>query len=163
MNLELQRQPTADEATLGTLLIDGLYFCQTMEDAVREVPQNEGESDADWVKRWKQFGRTAIPARCYEVVLAASLHFGNRLMPHLKGVPGYDAIMIHPLNTVLQTEGCIGVGMESVDAAHSPFRQDGKAIPGLLKSLIAFDPLLLKIKDCWAHDEQVLITIKNPV
>lgn len=151
-----------DYTTLGALFIDDVPYSKTLEDQTREVPQLDGESDETWVKRWKIYGCTAIPARTYKVLLLRSPRFGNRLMPHIADVPGYTNVMIHPLNTALQSEGCIGVGQESVDAEHSPFRESGKSIPGLLRSIAAFDPLLERLKDCVNRGEEVTLTIQNP-
>lgn len=102
MNLLLQRDVLAPGFTLGQLFIDQVKFCETLEDAVREVPGAP-------VAQWKIKGETAIPAGRYRVVIDMSLRFG-RPMLHLLDVLGFDGIRMHGANTALDVEGCIGVG-----------------------------------------------------
>lgn len=111
LNLLVERDPTADDTTFGVLYINGVPNCQTLEPTIRELPRLPTESAVEWVERWKIFGASAIPADKYEIELMPSPRFGNRLMPHLQYVADFVDIMVHPLNVVLETEGCIGVGV----------------------------------------------------
>jgi len=79
--------------TFGELLIEGLHFCYTLE-----RPWLNDEPDV-----------SCIPIGTYEVRMEWSPSW-ERMMPHLQNVPGRSGILIHPLNWVRQTEGCIGVG-----------------------------------------------------
>ena len=104
MKLTLLRYPSLQDATLGGLLVDGRLQCFSLEDAYRPV---------------KIPGRTRIPPGTYMIELqtAGRLHDDYKLkyqehrgMLHLMHVPDFEGIMIHILNTHLQTDGCIGVG-----------------------------------------------------
>ena len=94
MKLDLIRKEFTVISTIGDLLIDGKFYCYTLEDMYRE-------------KKIK--GVTAIPYGRYEVVINFSNRF-KKPMPLLLNVKGFDGIRIHSLNTSDQTEGCIGVG-----------------------------------------------------
>jgi hypothetical protein len=94
MRLELIRKEFTEISTIGDLLIDGKFYCYTLEDMYRE-------------KKIK--GVTAIPYGRYEVIINFSNRF-KKPMPLLLNVKGFDGIRIHSLNTSDQTEGCIGVG-----------------------------------------------------
>lgn len=97
MQLTLHRQPSADGATLGELLLDGRHECWTLEDVVRPA----GEP--------KVYGQTAIPAGRYRVIVTFSNRF-QVLMPLLVAVPGFEGVRIHPGNTAADTDGCVLVG-----------------------------------------------------
>lgn len=94
MKLDLIRKEFTAISTIGDLLIDGKFYCYTLEDMYRE-------------KKIK--GVTAIPYGRYEVIINFSNRF-KKPMPLLLNVKGFDGIRIHSLNTSDQTEGCIGVG-----------------------------------------------------
>ena len=103
IELTLLREPSQQNATLGTLLVDGKKFCDTLEDLVREVP---GEP----VSAWKVQGQTAIPAGRYRVKLADSLRFGPDTLA-IEDVPGFTFIRIHNGNSCSDTSGCVLVGI----------------------------------------------------
>jgi hypothetical protein len=107
MHLRVQREPTADDTTLGVLFLDGRFWMFTLEDAVRELAGQP-------VAAWKVPGATAIPVGTYRIGLTESVRFRRRL-PLLLDVPGFAGIRIHPLNTSDQTEGCLGVGLARDD------------------------------------------------
>ena len=97
MKLKLQRIFKAETYTIGKLFIDGVYFCDTLEDKVRDV---------------KIKGITAIPTGKYKVKITMSNRF-KKLMPLLIDVPNFEGIRIHSGNTSEDTEGCILVGKNS--------------------------------------------------
>lgn len=98
MNLQLKRHLKTDAYTIGRLYINGTYFCDTLEDRMRNLPQEK-----------KIPGETAIPAGRYKIVVNISPRF-KRLLPRLSGVPGFEGILIHRGNTDKDTAGCILVG-----------------------------------------------------
>lgn len=100
MKLTLIRDDCGPGRTLGTLRIDGVYFCQTLEDEDRRL---EADPAA------KIPGETAIPRGTYRVIIDHSQRFG-RDMPHILDVPGYEGVRIHSGNTAADTDGCILVG-----------------------------------------------------
>ena len=108
MNLRLIREPTKNRATLGSLYVDGVWECWTLEDPIREV---DGQS----VETWKVKGDTAIPAGRYQVLLTRSPRF-RKVLPLLMAVPGFTGIRIHTGNISRDTEGCILPGKTRHDA-----------------------------------------------
>ena len=98
MRLILKRLYLKTDYTIGKLYMDGKYFCDTLEDQVRDL-----------TKERKIPGRTAIPAGVYEIVVNVSPRF-KRKLPRLLDVPGFDGILVHRGNTAEDTAGCILVG-----------------------------------------------------
>ncbi len=98
MDLTLKRIFKGDTYTIGKLYIDGQYFCDTLEDKVRDL-----------TKEAKVYGQTAIPEGIYDVTLSQSPKFG-RLLPELHNVPQFTGIRIHSGNTAADSLGCILVG-----------------------------------------------------
>lgn len=98
MKLNLERLFLKPDYTIGKLYVDGTYFCDTLEDRVRDL-----------TKEKKVPGQTAIPAGTYEVIVNISPRF-RRKLPRLLDVPGFDGILIHRGNTAEDTAGCILVG-----------------------------------------------------
>jgi hypothetical protein len=96
--LKLIRTAKRPLYTIGKLYIDGEYFCDTLEDKVRDLDVEV-----------KISGETAIPAGKYEVVVNKSPKFGREL-PRLLNVPKFDGILIHRGNSAKDTAGCILVG-----------------------------------------------------
>ena len=100
MKLQLKRIYLAPAYTIGKLSIDGVYFCDVLEDTVRP-------------KGIKVFGQTAIPYGTYKVVVTMSERF-KRELPLVLNVEGFDGIRIHPGNTSVDTHGCLLVGINDV-------------------------------------------------
>ena len=94
MKLLLKRIALKDNYTIGKLYINDKYFCDTLEDAVRDV---------------KIKHQTAIPKGIYKVTLTASPRF-KRILPRLHDVPEFTGVLIHRGNTIDDTSGCIVVG-----------------------------------------------------
>jgi len=99
MKLLLKRTLFTDKSTGGALSIDGGFFCYTLEDKDRQLEDDPGA---------KVYGETCIPRGTYEVVMRESPSFGR--VPWMKGVPGFDWVLIHWGNKPEDTEGCILVG-----------------------------------------------------
>ena len=97
MNLILKRIFLGETYTIGKLYVDGVKFCDTLEDKVR--PYGE-----------KIYGETAIPFGEYKVIITYSQRF-KRHLPLLLDVPMFSGIRIHPGNTAADTHGCILVGV----------------------------------------------------
>lgn len=138
MKLRLEREASANGATIGQLFVDGAEFCYTLEDVVREkwgVP----------VKGWKIAGETAIPRGDYNVVITHSNRF-NRQLPLLENVEGFEGVRIHPGNTAADTEGCILVGRSRTDRT-------------VTESRAAFNELFAKLADAIEHGDTASIEI----
>lgn len=114
MILTVQGEKPKGGATLGRLYVDGVAFCDTLEDQVREVPGAP-------VAAWKVPGETAIPAGSYQVTLDYSQRFGHNTMT-VNAVPGFSAIRIHAGNTKEDTHGCLLVGLRNTDRTISDSR-----------------------------------------
>ncbi len=102
MKLKVERCFFRPEYTIGKLEVDGEFFCDTLEDRVRDLSREK-----------KVPGETAIPAGCYDVVVNWSPRFQRRL-PRLLNVPGFEGILIHRGNRAKDTAGCILVGENKV-------------------------------------------------
>lgn len=100
MKLLVQREMFSDKSTIGTLYVDGVKECHTLEDKDRHLEEG-GE---------KVYGETAIPRGIYKVVITYSNRF-KKPMPLLVDVPGFEGVRIHPGNTAEDTHGCILVGV----------------------------------------------------
>jgi hypothetical protein len=138
MHLALHRVEAVGDATIGEMYLDGTFFCYTLEDVVRDLgPNGEG----------KVWGKTAIPAGTYEILLSFSPKF-QRLMPRLMDVPFFDGILIHKGNTAENTHGCILVG----DV------RDGATIK---QSTAAYERLFPAIAEVAGRGEHTTITITN--
>lgn len=117
MKLELERRWKKATYTIGRLYVDGVYFCNTLEDKDRGLLQTQPET---YIRSRKVFGETAVPTGTYGVSMNttspkyAAVSWYWKLcqgkMPRLLAVPGFDGILIHPGNTALDTLGCILVG-----------------------------------------------------
>ncbi|WP_239060755.1 DUF5675 family protein [Bacteroides sp. 519] len=98
MEIMLKRTAKKREYTIGKLYLNDKYFCDTLEDTVRDLSKEE-----------KVPGKTAIPAGIYKVIVNKSPRFGRQL-PKLLDVPHFTGILIHKGNTSNNTSGCILVG-----------------------------------------------------
>ena len=105
MKLTLKRIALRDTYTIGKLYVDDVYFCDTLEDKVRDLNKN-GIFDNGEVKIK---GQTAIPYGEYEVVWAYSPRF-KKFTPRLLNVNSFSRVLIHAGNDSTDTDGCILVG-----------------------------------------------------
>ena len=124
-----------DTYTIGRLFIDCKYFCDTLEDKVRDLS-----------KEAKVKGQTAIPTGCYKVFLTYSPRF-KRILPLLDNVPQFTGVRIHRGNTAKDTEGCILVGYN---------REVGK----VLDSAVTERRLMAVLQNAANKGEQIYITIE---
>ena len=67
LNLKIKRIAKRNTYTIGHLYIDGVKFCDTLEDTSRGLCQN---MSLDEIKRIKISGKTAIPTGTYSVTLS---------------------------------------------------------------------------------------------
>ena len=102
MKVEVKRCFKGAEYTIGHLYIDGAYFCDTLEDTVRngvKIP-----------------GKTAIPAGAYKVKKTMSPRF-KTVLPEILNVPGFTGVRIHSGNTAKDTDGCLLLGLNKSKGA----------------------------------------------
>lgn len=116
MKLTLKRTEKAGKYTAGKLYVDGVPFCDTVEDTDRGL---DDSMPLDRIRSLKVYGETAIPRGTYKVDMhTVSYKFKGKpwcakysgIVPRLVNVKGYDGVLIHPGNTNADTLGCILVG-----------------------------------------------------
>ena len=130
MKLTLQRKHGTKCYTDGTLSIDGVFFCDTVEDQERPV---------------KIAGQTAIPVGTYKVIINQSARF-KKMMPLLLNVQSFEGVRIHAGNTAKDTEGCILVGMKFKLGFITKSRNTFNALMVILNEAKAKqDPIILEI------------------
>ena len=105
MELLLKRNFLKKEYTIGSLFINDKYFCDVLEDTVRDINKN-GKFDCG---EYKVKDLTAIPYGEYEVQLTYSPKF-KRELPILINVPNFEGIRIHKGNVPEHSSGCLLVG-----------------------------------------------------
>ena len=119
MKLILKRIALRDTYTIGKLYIDGVYFCDTLEDKVRDLNKN-GKFDNG---EKKVYGETAIPYGTYKVDMnTVSPRFKNRVwakpyggkIPRLLNVNSFEGVLIHPGSSDRDTSGCILIGKNTI-------------------------------------------------
>lgn len=117
MKLLVDRKYKKETYTISNLHMDGVWFCNVLEDRDRGLKQTDPVSK---ILTKKVFAETAIPSGIYTVRMdvvspkyAAVKWYrdlcGGR-MPRLEKVPGFDGILIHPGNTALDSSGCLLCG-----------------------------------------------------
>ena len=154
MTLELERRWPKATYTIGRLYVDGVYFCNTLEDRDRGLKQTD---HPDYIKTRKVYGETAIPKGTYAVSMnttspkyaAVSWYYQlcKGKMPRLQSVPGFEGILIHPGNTALDTLGCILVGKNT-------------KVGQLTESKAVFKALYKEMKKASDRGEEIKITIE---
>ena len=119
MKLTLKRIALKPTYTIGKLYIDDNYFCDTLEDTVRDF-NKDGKFD-NGEKKIK--GKTAIPYGTYEITTnVVSSRFKNRVwakpyggkIPRLINVPSFDGVLLHPGSSAEDTSGCLLVGKNTI-------------------------------------------------
>lgn len=105
MKLTLKRIALRPTYTIGKLYIDDAYFCDTLEDTVRDTNKS-GKFDNG---EQKIKGKTAIPYGTYEIKWTYSPRF-KKYTPQLMNVPSFEGIRVHAGNTSTDTEGCLILG-----------------------------------------------------
>jgi hypothetical protein len=127
------------KSTVGRLLIDGVYFCFTLEDTIRLFPNKVPKETAIW-------------EGVYDLTIDHSDKFG-RDMPHILNVPMFTGIRIHPGSTSADTEGCLLVGYDGSDIFNEDIHDCKRA----------FDDLFLKLSQFLGAKDTVKISLINPI
>ena len=119
MKIKVDRIYKGESYTIGKMYLNGEYFCDTLEDAIRPV---------------KIPNETAIPAGTYKVEVTYSPRF-KRNLPLLVDVPNYTGIRIHNGSNKDHTSGCILVGFNTSKVKLTDSRKISDQLTNLLKSL----------------------------
>lgn len=118
MELKIDRKYKKDTYTIGNLYVNGVWFCNTLEDRDRGLTST---MPLDEIRRIKIYGETAIPTGDYIIrmdIVSPKYNgvkwyrdnFGGR-MPRFESVRGYEGVLIHPGNSPVDTLGCVLVGL----------------------------------------------------
>lgn len=110
MRLTLKRIANKKDYCIGKLYINGVYFCDTLEDVDRGLSDAMTEEE---IKQLKVKGQTAIPVGIYTVLMTYSPKY-QKIMPLINNVKGYSGIRIHSGNSSKDTDGCLLVGKNTV-------------------------------------------------
>lgn len=109
MKILVKRTFLGDEYTIGHMYINSVFFCDTLEDKVRDLNKNGVFDNGEK----KVAAETAIPYGTYKVIVDVSPKF-KRELPRLQGVSSFEGVLIHRGNTAKDTAGCILVGENKV-------------------------------------------------
>ena len=129
-----------DTYTIGKLYLNGVYFCDTVEDTDKGL---SSKMTLDEINKKKIYGKTAIPTGIYKVVTnVVSPKFANYSwakpyggkLPRLINVPGYEGVLIHVGNKAEDTSGCLLVGENKVKGQ-------------VINSTVTFNKLMNALKD----------------
>lgn len=153
MKLLLKRRFKGPKYTIGSLFINGEYFCDTIEDIDRKLNNSMTEEE---IKRIKVYGETAIPYGTYKVDMnTVSSKFKDRSwakpysgkLPRLLNVKGYEGVLIHVGNTAQDSLGCILVG-------------ENKQVERVVNSTVTFNRLMNILLKAKLKGEEIEIVIK---
>lgn len=132
LKILVERIAKQEAYTIGKLYIEGHYFCDTVEDKVRDLQDLNHDGDFDDRGEGKVYGQTAIPAGTYPLTLSMSNRF-KRLLPELHNVPGFEGVRIHSGNTAEDSHGCLIVGINDKKGRVSRSRNYETALVAKLK------------------------------
>ena len=142
MEIQVNRIARKDGYTIGRMSLNGVYFCDTLEDTDRGLNSTMSLEEILSKKRKRI---TAIPTGRYDVVLTFSPKF-KRVLPLLLSVKGYEGVRVHAGNTAEDTEGCLLVGEN---------KEKGK----VLNSRATLEKLMSVLLGCEKRKEKISITI----
>jgi len=132
----------AQTYTISKMYINGTYFCDILEDKMREK-NNDGSTIAFSERKIK--GKTAIPAGVYFLELTMSSRF-NKVLPILRGIPWFSGVRFHSGNTEFDTDGCLIVGKNTIKGKVMFSRVTMFAFMRLLRNAFSkFEPVTVEI------------------
>ena len=157
MEIVLKRLYKKDDYTIGKLYLNGEYFCDCLEDKVRDL-NKDGDLNDDG--EGKVYGKTAIPYGRYKITLdVVSPKFSKYefyretcggKVPRLLNVPHFEGILIHVADGYKGADllsGCIGVGYNLIKG-------------GLLNGKQVFCDLYRELASANERGEEIWITIE---
>lgn len=113
--------PKGKSYTIGHLYIDGVYYCDTIEDIDRGLTQDMPIKEI-MAKKVKHL--TAIPKGTYQVTLSIKSpkfslkpyykKFCDGYVPRLLNVPGFEGILMHKGTTEKDSSGCLILGLNTI-------------------------------------------------
>jgi len=106
MKITIERKYKKENYTIGKLYIDGVPFCDTLEDKDRNLDSSMSLED---ILAKKVSGETAIPYGTYEAEINYSPKFKRDLLL-IKDVKGFEGIRVHAGNFASNSLGCVLCG-----------------------------------------------------
>ena len=153
MRLRVERRWKKETYTIGVLFVDGIRFCETLEDKDRGLKQTDSLS---YIKARKVYQETAIPTGVYEVAMnitspkySASAWYWKLCqgkVPRLLNVPGWEGVLLHTGNTALDTAGCLLTGRNT-------------KVGQLTESKATYEKLYKKMKAAYDRGEKITVEI----
>lgn len=153
MEIKVKRRFKGANYTIGSLYINGVYECDTIEDTDRGLDNNMPLSV---IQTKKVYGQTAIPYGTYKIDMnIVSPKFKDRTwakicdgkLPRLCDVRGFEGVLIHVGNKPEDTLGCILVGQNKVKGQ-------------VVNSTEAFTNLYKKMDAAHKRSEKITIAIE---
>lgn len=154
MELLVKRRARREAYTIGSLLVNGARFSDTIEDKDRGLRQDMSLAEIASVKIYAQ---TAIPIGRYRIDMDtvslkySKVEFYQKLcegkLPRLMNVPGFQGVLIHAGNTAEDSAGCLIVG-------------ENKAVGKVLDSRATLSRLYPLMKAAHDAGEEIWITIE---
>ena len=111
MKIKVVREIKNDVCTIGSLFINDVFFCYTLEDKDRGLKQSDSLL---FIQAKKIFGLTAIPSGFYKLTVNQSPKF-KRMLPRILDIKGFDGVLLHRGNSANDSLGCILVGYKKGD------------------------------------------------
>lgn len=128
MKIELIRHAFKDGYTIGKLMVNDQYFCDTLEDKDRGLDASMSE---DMIRERKVYGQTAIPTGIYSVGITFWAKH-RRNVPYLAKVKGFSGIFIHAGVNASHTLGCILVGKNTAVGMLSQSQDYSRRLTGII-------------------------------
>ena len=143
LELKVKRRYRAATYTIGTMFVDCVRLCDTLEDTDRSLRADMPLAE---IKAKKKYGITAIPTGRYKIKMSYWAKY-KKYYPELCNVPGYTSILIHGGKNATATLGCVLVG-------------ENKIKGGLINSGKYVEELRQKITAAIKAGKEVWITIE---
>jgi hypothetical protein len=129
MKLKVVRETKNDVCTIGSLFINDVFFCYTLEDKDRGLKQSDSLL---FIQAKKIFGLTAIPSGFYKLTVNQSPKF-KRMLPRILDIKGFDGVLLHRGNSANDSLGCILLGYKK---GHNSIFESTKAEKDLVNRLL---------------------------
>lgn len=140
MQVILERAWPREAYTIGKVFVDGVRFCESIEDRDRGLTQEMSEAE---IARIKVYGETAIPKGRYVVKTTYSPKY-KRNMPEVLNVKGFSGIRIHSGNTAADSLGCILLGRNTKVGMVTDSRKTCQAFEQLLQKAGGMCELIIR-------------------
>ena len=106
IEFKLIRKQNFEKKCIGSLLLDNISLCDTLEPTSRKL---NCEMTENYINAHKRINETAVPTGRYKLKKMYSILFKKDKI-YLEDVKGFIFIMFHEGNTEKDTKGCICVG-----------------------------------------------------